>query len=785
MTRESSKNPGRHAAARVLLCAGLASSASVIGACATEPDTALSYPPPSIRPAQQSDTFMQARPAVVPIQRADRFADAGARPQMVSQVRFPNAPPPTLNGATKPEYAPGELIPVRFATDGAEVSEVVAILVGEFMGKDFVIDPGVSGTISLDIDETMTESQVLELVGRIGSILGFGVSMRGETVYAVRAELLARDDGAPITNVAPAFASPTPAIRIRTLRHIAATDAEKALKEFSSASAKIVPVGRTLVISDTQAQLARMGGLLSALDVPAFAGVEMWSYRLAHINPVAAETLLTELARATALSSASGTDSLVSFVGLSEADRLLVISRDATARSVVQQLVEQIDVPRDSQRRFRWVYNIQHYDPARLRNLLSGFLGDVLGESSGPGPRPAQQNAQRSEALAKIFIDEEERLLLFEGTRHDYEDLMGVLTAVDRPRQQVMIQLISAEVALNDQLQYGVEYFLNAFEEDGLGILDVTGSVGSVADPTGTAFFVGGSGLALVQALQNVSDVAIVQQPDIYVRDGDVGEIQVGGETPVVLADQDSGESDTAIRREIEYRDTGVQLTVTPRISSNQVTLKLRQEINEVGQVTEFGPEFTTRVIDTTVIVPNGQTVVLGGIIDDSDRDTRDKIPGLADIPLIGSAFQSRDIQRQRTELFLAITPTIVAEPEMTAPVLSEFLRSASAVRAALHRFADDLPPGVLYGTAPDQSPPRPLAPANDVPELENGGVPIVPTEVPTQTLRPEGIVPAPQAAQPEAPAQAEQPAGEDEMPSILRMLMQQREQRGQGGDGS
>jgi general secretion pathway protein D len=305
-------------------------------------------------------------------------------------------------------------------------------------------------------------------------------------------------------------------------------------------------------------------------------------------------------------------------------------------------------------------------------------------------------------------LEPTENLLLIQATPDDYADLVSTLRMIDRPRQQVMLNSIIAEVRLNDTLEYGVEYFLRAFDLDGLGIMEVAGGASDLLTgvPTASAFFTGADGFAIIQALETVSEVHVLAQPQLTSMDGQEARILVGGRTPVP-----EGNIDTAtggLRNDITYEEIGIELRIATKINeSGDVTLFIQQSINDVVSQGELGPEFTSREIDTHVTVPHGHTLLIGGIIEVDSTISERKIPFLADIPGLGAAFKSVVDRQQRNELLLAITPTIVNSPGQGHAMLGEFLQAARGIERALYTEMDSLPRATLNANV--QAPPPPV----------------------------------------------------------------------------
>ena len=303
-----------------------------------------------------------------------------------------------------------------------------------------------------------------------------------------------------------------------------------------------------------------------------------------------------------------------------------------------------------------------------------------------------------------------------------------------------------AEVVLNKNLEFGLSY---ALAEGRLGkLVPGTGyrSTGGTDTTSGTpdlltrTFHELGGGLAggasripgagafavisakdnfqiFLNALQELTDVKMLAAPHITAADNREAHILVGQSIPILTQTQTStgiqGTVGAAISQ-VQYRDTGKILTVLPQVNSQGlVNLQIRQEVSAVlqtasGQVTSFGntnsPAFSTREAETTVVVQDGETVLIGGIIDDAITHTRSGIPYLMDIPVLGRAFRSEADKIERTELLVTITPSVIRNKEEARRVTddySERIEGLTELRRALearrHRHTQhgesDVPP--------------------------------------------------------------------------------------------
>ncbi|HJU16484.1 MAG TPA: type II secretion system secretin GspD [Stellaceae bacterium] len=309
-----------------------------------------------------------------------------------------------------------------------------------------------------------------------------------------------------------------------------------------------------------------------------------------------------------------------------------------------------------------------------------------------PATEPLSPEAEGPEAANRIRIiaDAANNSLLIYATPSEYSVIDGMLRKVDIVPLQVLIDATIAEVTLNDQLQYGTQFF---FKVDHL--LNQIGAPPSFAPLSGLPSANGFGGFVLskspafaLEALSAVTKVKVLSSPQVMVLDNQPARLQVGQQVPILTGTaQSTLVSGAPIVSSIDYRDTGVILQVTPRVNSGGlVTLDLAQEVSTVTQpaanTVQNSPTFDDRIIQTRVAIQDGQTVGLAGLIQDSDQQGNGGIPLLKDIPLLGSLVSSQGNLRSRRELLVLITPHVVHD-QRDVRALTEDLRN-QLINAAL-----------------------------------------------------------------------------------------------------
>lgn len=688
----------------VVTAGGIAAIALASGCAKGHRASARAVPPAAYQPP--APWTYTGRPVSEPLNGAVPTVAAAPTARLISEDSFTStAPAPLPEGVAPAPVAknPGELVKVVYTASNAPASEVIQVLVGQVLKRPFVVDPRLAaGTITLDVNEEMTRDEVIDFIGALASLYDWSIEDRDGVMMFRAGAARAKAPGAPVITANAAAETELTAVRVRKLSHASPDSVVPVMKELMSEGAKQFAVGRMIVLADSTRQLNRMSRLLTAIDTPSFEGVNVWTYRLGTRSPEDAAKILDTIAQTSRINPQGGADPLAAFVPVTGSDRLLVIARDPSLKSLVRTFIEQVDQPADTGRRERYLYRVQNFEPEKLVQFVANSMADKVetGASGNAAPGATRKPV-------RMVLEASERLVMIEASPADYAEVLALLKAVDRPKMQVFINSTIAEVALSGQLEFGVQYFFQGEGLEGLGIFGLTASPGQVTGPaTGSIFFTAADGLALVQAIQREAKVEILSQPRVFVKDGFKATIDVGGETPVASSSSETPAQDqgnTLSRTDIEYKTTGVKLEIKPRINeSGLIDLEITQE-NRVltapdtsTQAGQISPAFQTRRVITNVTVPNGRTIVLGGIIDDRKETRVAKVPLLGDLPLIGPAFQTTFDKKDRTELLLTITPTVIPEPTETVTQMSDFLRAAEAVRDVFANNADALPTGML-----------------------------------------------------------------------------------------
>lgn len=332
--------------------------------------------------------------------------------------------------------------------------------------------------------------------------------------------------------------------------------------------------------------------------------------------------------------------------------------------------------------------------------------GSSAGSSQGGGANPLLGGLQGNDAgntdTLRVIPDDQNNAIMVYGTQREIGTVQAMLNKIDIMPLQVRIDAVIAEVTLNDNLQYGTQFF---FQSGGLNsVLSTSTSTAQTAPGAGNlafslpGFFVGGHGAGgapfAIQALQQVTTVKVLSSPELLVLDNQPARLQVGNVVPYLSqSSQSTITSNAPIVSSINYQQTGVILEVTPRVNSGGlVTLDVMQDVSAaLTTLTTPGitsPTFSERNVTSRVVVQDGQTIGLAGLITDNTSTGNQGIPWLKDVPLLGLLAGSQNNTRQRTELLIMITPHVIHD-QRDARELTEDLRdqliNAAAVPATLN----------------------------------------------------------------------------------------------------
>jgi general secretion pathway protein D len=459
------------------------------------------------------------------------------------------------------------------------------------------------------------------------------------------------------------------------------------------------------VLGGTQGELVSLRDTIKTFDVDQLQGMSVGLFRLQSVD---AEVLVAELGAIFGDAADGPLAGMVRFMPIERLNALLVITAQRKYLSDAKTWITRLDRSEGAQGLGMYVYYVQNGRAENMADMLGqlfdGQRRNRQAREADAARRPAAAAAAapdadadgtvtRAEASAgpanidvgevSIIADNENNALLIMSSPGDYDKVYKAIQKLDVLPLQVLVEATIVEVSLEDELQYGLQWFFKNHLGNGAKGVGTVGQspISSAADVIGSGSYEvisGASTRALLNVLATDSRLNVVSSPTLMVLDNHTAEIKVGDQVPIQTSSTTNTSSDLGnTTSTIQYRDTGVLLEVTPRVNAGgMVVLDITQEVNDVDRTTSSGidsPTIIQRRVNTSVAVQSGETLVLGGLIKENRTYSGEGIPYLRHVPLLGWAFGSRGKSTQRTELVVMITPTAVTDTADAREVTREY----------------------------------------------------------------------------------------------------------------
>ncbi|MGO4687144.1 secretin N-terminal domain-containing protein [Brevundimonas sp. 2YAF1] len=473
------------------------------------------------------------------------------------------------------------------------------------------------------------------------------------------------------------------------------------------AGARITPdqLNNSLIISGSGREVAQVVRALREIDQPRFAGAEVLriepSFWATDALAGALEQVLTTEGYVVSRQAPAGRALVI--LSFPTANQILIFGRDPEVLGRARYWAETMDQPAAlGDKASTFVYQVKNTDAASLGQLAMGQAPTVAQPRAPvgvPGTPPAPMNGSIAGQGAnaqqgaggpggqymngRVLTDPIGNRIIFTGTASEFAQLRGLLTTLDTPAPQVVIEVMIAEVTLSDNTSLGVQLFGRDVRGDGV----LSGGTEGIELGGGGLLmsFIGPEFRARLNAQASNNRVNILQRPQLVARSGGTARFQVGTDVPIITSQratniQVGGDSD--ILQSVQYRQTGVILDLQPVVYGDRVDITISQEISEVGKSTNSAiasPPILNRSLTTQIAITDGWTGVLGGLISNNYSKVNDGIPFFKDIPLIGSAFQSNSVTGNRTELLILITPHVLRGDEDMADYADRYASDMNA----------------------------------------------------------------------------------------------------------
>ncbi|MEY2757932.1 MAG: GspD-like [Pseudomonadota bacterium] len=594
-------------------------------------------------------------------------------------------------------------------------ADAVQQILGDTLGLNYVIEGEASGSVTIQTARPVDQRSLLQMLA--GALASNNLVLINEGGFY---RVAPADAAATASRIVSYGANPTdlrvgPGVQVVPLRHISAVEMEKILRPIASegAVARVDTARNLLILKEDARNLVSMLEMVDLFDVDYMAGM---SFAVLPVKNTSASLLVGELEQLFGAASGSPMAGVVRFIPIERLNSVLAISAQPHHLDQVQAWMRQLDRTGSMADQSFHVIPLQNRPAREVAELLqksltpadsaaeaaltavNPALTPVITDSTAPGASvPAVEVtvpaiSSPSSKPARILADEANNSLVILASAEEYQLLQQVIALLDVTPNQVMLEATIAEVTLNDDLAFGITWFLQDGEFD-LSFSDLDNGAVASTFPGFSVLVDGADGRAALNAVASVTDVKVLSSPSLMVLDNRTATLQVGDQVPVVTQTAVSTiDPDAPIVNSVELRDTGVILKVTPRVNEGgRVMLDIEQEVSDVVETRTSGidsPTIQQRKIKTSVAVDNGETIALGGLIRDKVTDGETKVPLLGDIPAIGELFRSTTQRNERTELVVLITPRVVGGADDARRITQELTDRMRGVGAAMEDAA-------------------------------------------------------------------------------------------------
>ncbi|HVF35687.1 MAG TPA: type II secretion system secretin GspD [Candidatus Saccharimonadia bacterium] len=666
---------------------------------------------------------------------------------------------------------------VTFNWENVPVQEVVKAILGDLMQENYVIAPGVQGSVTFATSRPISASQALGVLEMVLSWNGAAIVHKdGRYTVLPLAQALPG-------NLTPRIGPPSLArgyeVRVVPLKYVSPTEMQKILTPYVRQGA-IISADNTrgmIVLAGNASELANYIETIEVFDVNWLKGMSVGIFPLERVD---AKEIVPELDKIFGEGAGTPLAGMFRFLPIERMNAVLVITQQPEYLAEAEKWLARLDrggSDAGSQLYVYYVKNVKATDLAeKLTEVFTGSksttrtttatVGGVvpgvesveISSLNAPAREAQVQSEVKTETTSdvapvapvsapgavggtgiaiveseniKITAIEESNALMIRATSSEYHSIERAIQRLDIVPLQVVIEAKILQVNLTDNLRFGVKW---AFENSRLGE-DTFGFrtrvrgfgtanegrnswvsyAGAIAD-TGalTWTFVNTAAEAMLSALQTDGRTEILSAPSLVVLNNKEASINVGQQLPVVSSfiggggfdPNNPGTGNPGLNQSyVQFRDVGVILSVTPRVNpGGLVFLEIKQEKSSPGSGPVVGGNISVnkQTIETEIAVQSGETVLLGGLIDDSAQKNKDGVPGLSKIPIIGRLFGTSSVNKARTELLVLITPTVIENSQQARDVTHAYRENFKGLRPLLQREVDRAPSVRRY------DPPRP-----------------------------------------------------------------------------
>ncbi|MEW8508547.1 MAG: type II secretion system secretin GspD [Candidatus Thiodiazotropha sp.] len=613
--------------------------------------------------------------------------------------------------------------------------EALIKTVSEHTGKNFVIDPRVKGKVTVISAHPMDRDEFYQVFLSILEVHGFSTIPSGDVIKVVP-DVKAKQGGIPTVSAIGQLPGDQIVTRIIQVKNVTSAQLVPILRPLIPQEGHLAayPDTNVLIISDRRQNVDRLMKIIDQIDRVSDSSIEVIT--LQHASAAEVVRILNSLQ--TPAAAKGGSKNATKLVA-DERTNSVLISGDPTARLRSRVIIEHLDTPFDNEGNAQVIY-LKYANATDLVQVLTG-VSENLDESKAAGG--GAKGKGKPQLPINIQADEASNALIITAPPDQFRALQAIIRKLDIRRAQVLVEAIIAEVSYDKAKQLGVQWIVDGSPDDrgpigviNLGSPSISDIAGSVVAETGIPFGPGTSlafgrfnserinFAAVIQALESDSTSNILSTPTITTLDNQEAEIVIGQNVPFITGSYSStGGVSNSVNpfQTVQREDVGLTLKVKPQINEgNSIQLEIEQEISSINASASSGTSdivTNKRTIKTVVIVDDGNTIVLGGLLEEDLQQTEEKVPVLGDIPLLGALFRANRTTKIKRNLMVFLRPVVIRDDAINTQIASDKYNYFRAQQMRLKQegvslMSDDempvLPP--RFGT---------LAPPFDDDELE------------------------------------------------------------------
>lgn len=626
-----------------------------------------------------------------------------------------------------------------FDFPNADIADVIKAI-SELTGKNFIVDPNVSGKITIMAPTQITVAEAYKVFLSALAIRGFSIVPAGKFLKILPVRDAQRDN---LEIFSGTYTPDTDQMitRIIHLKYVPAAEMNKFATKLVSKNGNIdiYEPTNSLIVSDQASSVQRLMKIVGQLDISGFdeqlAVIQIKNAKAKDIAELIDQIINKGQNKKSGSSFSSGIPrfrpggqqqttggSAFSTVIPDDRTNSVIVVGNKSGIDKIRKLVATLDFKLSDASGGAYVYYVKHGEAEKISDIINGIAKQLKddqktqnGGVSGSIPPPPVFNdgfggpmtnnaAPASTGLfgadVKISADKDTNSLIIVGNKQDYLAVLNLLSKIDIPRDQVYVETIIMEMNANDKNAFGLSYYKFADGTDGLGRVGFGGSdITKLANIGGEGAILGfGSGknvsinvggkdvtvkslMAFLTLLKQTTKSDVLATPQIIAMDNEEATVEVGQEVPVAINQATAAGGGTT--NSVERVKATIKLVIKPHISpsSETVRMSIKQTIAQVDVNPDSGSELakisrtlSQRAIETNIVMRDGDTAVLGGLMRDAQQETVTKVPLLGDIPVLGWLFKSSATEIQKQNLIVFITPKVIRNPEDSGRLLSRKL---------------------------------------------------------------------------------------------------------------